>query len=72
MEASSTTRDEKFLTHVVLNELNVLDCFGHDQLSRYLESRMQNNECPVESIISMFENETFGNQHENRAETGPS
>ena len=27
MEASSTTNDEKFLMHVVLNESNVLDCF---------------------------------------------
>ena len=81
MEASSTTNDEKFLMHVVLNESNVLDCFfdkkvdkdvfGHDQFSpmyRYLESRMQNNECPVESIISMFEKQTFHNQHEDTAE----
>ena len=67
--------------HVVLNESNVFDCFfdrkvdknvfGHDQFSpmyRYLESRIQNNECPVESIISMFENQTFRNQHEDTAE----
>ena len=81
MEASSTTSDEKFLMDVLLNEYNVFDCFfdkkvdknvfGHDQFSpmyRYLESRMQNNECPFESIISMFENQTFRNQHENTAE----
>ena len=45
--------------------------FGHDQFSpiyRYLESRIQNNECPVESIISMFEKRTFRNQHEDTAE----
>ena len=55
MEASSTTSDEKFLTHVILNKSNVFDCFfdnnveknvyGHVQFSpmyRYLESRMQN------------------------------
>ena len=35
---------------------------------RYLESRIQNNECPVESIISMFEKQTFRNQHEDTAE----
>ena len=81
MEASSTTNDEKFLKHVVLNEYNVLDCFfdwkvdknvfGHDQFSpiyRYLESRKQNNQCPVKSIISMFEKRTFPNQHEDTAE----
>ena len=81
MEASSTTNDEKFSIHVVFNESNVLDCFfdqkvdknvfGHDQFSpmyRYLESRMQNNECPVESIISMFEKQTFRNQDEDTAE----
>ena len=81
MEALPTTNDEKFLMHVVLNESNVLDCFfdwkvdknvfGHDQFSpiyRYLESRIQNNECPVESVISMFEKRTFRNQHEDTAE----
>ena len=35
---------------------------------RYLEFRIQNNEYPVKSIISMFENQTFRNQHKDTAE----
>ena len=67
--------------HIVLNESNVLDCFfdpkvpkelfGHDQLSpiiRYCESRLQNNESLVESIISMFTSQAFKGQHEETAE----
>ena len=83
MEATSTVNDERYNLHVVLNESNVFDCFfdpkvpkelfGHDQLSplvRYCESRLQNNECPVESIISMFTSQAFTGkgQHEETAE----
>ena len=67
--------------HVVLNELNVMDSFfdkkvskdifGNDLLSpifRLCESRLQNNDCPVESIISMFTPQTFRIQHKDTAE----
>ena len=66
---------------MVINESNVFDCFfddkvskeefGHDQFSpmlRYCESRLQNNECPVESIISMFTSQAFRGQHEDTTE----
>ena len=47
------------------------EVFGHDQFSpmlRYCESRLQNNECSVESIISMFTSQAFKGQHEDTAE----
>ena len=81
LEATSTTNDDKFSLHVVVNESNILECFfdpkvskdvfGHDQFSpmlRFLECRLQNNECPVESIISMFSEQTFRGQNEDTAE----
>ena len=65
----------------MLNESNIIDCFfdpkvtkdvfGNDLFSpmfRFLECRLQNNECPVESIISMFSEQTFRGQHEDTAE----
>ena len=67
--------------HVVLNECNVfrsffdpkvpVGIFGDNQLSpvvRLCESLCQNNECPVESIISMFSAQAFRGQHEETAE----
>ena len=81
LQATSTVDNKEYEFHVVLNESNVLDSFfdpkvpkevfGHDQLSsmlRYCESRLQNNECPVESIISMFTSQAFKGQHEETAE----
>ena len=47
------------------------ETFGNDFLSpvmRLCEYRLQNNECPVESIISVFSSQTFQNQHEETAE----
>ena len=47
------------------------ETFGNDLLSpilRLCEARLQNNECPVESIISMFTSQTFRGQHEDTAE----
>ena len=35
---------------------------------RLCESLCQNNECPVESIISIFSSQTFRGQHEDTAE----
>ena len=65
----------------MLNECNVfrsffdpkvsVGIFGDNQLSpvvRLCESLCQNNECPVESIISMFSAQTFRGQHEETAE----
>ena len=67
--------------HVVMNECNVLHSFfdpkvkvgtlGNDLLSpmlRLCESLCQNNECPVESIISIFQSQAFRGQHEETAE----
>ena len=67
--------------HVVMNECNVLHSFfdpkvkvetlGNDSLSpmiRLCESLCQNNECPVESIISIFQSQAFRGQHEETAE----
>ena len=67
--------------HVVINECNVLktffdhkvnvEIFGDNELSpmlRLCESLCQNNECPVESIISMFSAQAFRGQHEDTAE----
>ena len=44
---------------------------GNDLLSpmlRLCESLCQNNECPVESIISIFQSQAFRGQHEETAE----
>ena len=67
--------------HVVLNECNVfntffdpkipIDTFGNNDLSplvRLCEALCQNNECPVESIISIFSSQAFRGQHEDTAE----
>ena len=75
------SNDELYNLQVILNESNVLDCFfdpkvlkelfGHGQLFPivcYCEFRLQNNECPVESIISMFTSQAFKGQHEETAE----
>ena len=35
---------------------------------RFCESRLQNNECPVESIISMFSSQTYRGQDEDTVE----
>ena len=67
--------------HIVINECNVVntffdpkvpvEVFGNNKLSpmfRLCESLCQNNECPVESIISIFSSQTFRGQHEDTAE----
>ena len=67
--------------HVVLSECNVfntffdpkieMDTFGNDDLLplvRLCEALCQNNECPVESIISIFSSQAFRGQHEDTAE----
>ena len=73
--------DKEYNFHVVINESNAFDCFfddkvskeefGHDQFSpmlRYCESSLQNNECPVKSIIFMFTSQAYRGQHEDTAE----
>ena len=74
MKVKHMKNDDEETFHVVLNESNVvescfdskipLDVFGHKYLSpvlRLCEARFQNNECPVESIISTFSSQTFQN-----------
>lgn len=81
-QITTKTSDQKVeKIHVVINECNVwktffdpkvaVKTFGDNKLSpmfRLCESLCQNNECPVESIISMFSSQTFRGQHENTAE----
>ena len=63
--------------HVTLNESNVANTFfdsripvavfGHKHFSavyRFCESHFQDNEAPVESVISTFDNQSFANQAE--------
>ena len=48
-----------------------VETLGNDSLSpmiRLCESLYQNNECPVESIISIFQSQAFRGQHEETAE----
>ena len=63
--------------HVTINESNVVDTFfdsripvavfGHKHFSavyRFCESHFQDNEAPMESVISTFDNQSFANQKE--------
>ena len=63
--------------HVTLNESNVADTFfdsripvavfGHKYFSavyRFCESHFEDNEAPVKSVISTFDNQSFANQSE--------
>ena len=61
--------------HVKLNDCNVANTFcdsriavfGHKHFSvvyRFCESHFQDNEAPVESVISTFDNQNFANQAE--------
>ena len=67
--------------HVVLDEGNVSesffdktidpDIFGNKFYSavlRFAESKFQDNECPAESIISLFSNQSFQSQSEDTTE----
>ena len=77
MKETAKEFEEEKTFHVVLNEVNVTDTFfdptvdaevfGNQHLSalwRLVESRCQNNEAPVESVIGIFANQTFRNQSE--------
>ena len=59
MEASSTTNDEKFLMHVVLNESNVLDCFFDKKLIRTCSVTINFHQC---IDISNLESKTMNVQ----------
>ena len=67
--------------HVVLDEANVAETFFDDRIKsdifgnrfysavfRFAESTLQDNECPVESVISQFDNQSFRGQCENSGE----